>query len=110
MHAFSHAFPELGHNEIVAWESAPADTFAAVVLRDRDESAQMRRIIEVTSELIEPDAAFIEHVWAAGDTPAARAFWTVAYGDWVSYQAALTRGVDPTPVERIGTLKQRLAL
>jgi hypothetical protein len=52
---------------------------------------------------------FVEQVWGIGDTPAARAFSTVAYGDWVSYQAALTRGVDPTPVERIGMLKQRQA-
>ncbi|MDX6550252.1 MAG: glucose/mannose-6-phosphate isomerase [Gaiellales bacterium] len=109
MHAFSHAFPELGHNEIVAWEGAVAERFAAVVLRDRDELPQMRRMIEIASELIEPDAAFIEHVWGVGDTPAARAFSTVAYGDWVSYHAALTRGVDPTPVERIGMLKQRQA-
>ena len=26
MHAFSHAFPELDHNEIVGWEGAPAGT------------------------------------------------------------------------------------
>jgi hypothetical protein len=32
----------------------------------------------------------------------------VAHGDWVSYHAALERGVNPTPVDRIGTLKQRI--
>jgi glucose/mannose-6-phosphate isomerase len=108
MHAFSHAFPELGHNEIVAWEGAP-DRFAAVILRDRDESPQLRRMIEVTAELIEPDAALVEHVPGRGETAAARAFSMVAHGDWVSYHAALARGVDPTPVERIGLLKQRQA-
>ena len=45
---------------------------------------------------------------AADDTPAARAFSMVAHGDWVSYHAALERGVDPSPVERIATLKQRM--
>jgi glucose/mannose-6-phosphate isomerase len=107
MHAFSHAFPELDHNEIVAWEGAPADMFAAVMLRDRDESPQVARMIEATSELITPDAVLVEHVPGRGDTPAARAFSMVAHGDWVSYHAAMVRGVDPTPVERIGALKQR---
>ena len=32
----------------------------------------------------------------------------VAHGDWVSYHAALARGVDPMPVERIGELKRRV--
>ena len=30
MHAFSHAFPELDHNEIVGWAGAPRDLFSAV--------------------------------------------------------------------------------
>ena len=37
MHAFSHAFPELGHNEIVGWEGADGRGFAIVALRDPDE-------------------------------------------------------------------------
>ena len=109
MHAFSHAFPELDHNEIVAWEGAPAGTFAAVMLRDRGESPQIARLIDATAELIEPDAVLVEHVPGRGETAAARAFSMVAHGDWVSYHAAIARGVDPTPVERIGTLKQRQA-
>jgi len=108
MHAFSHAFPELGHNEIVGWAGARPGEFAAVILRDAGEQADMRRLIEVTADLIGPDAAFVEHVHGRGETAAARAFSTVAFGDWASYHAALERGVDPTPVERITALKRRL--
>ena len=108
MHAFSHAFPELDHNEIVAWEGAPSGTFAAVLLRDRGERDETRRMIEATAELIGQDAVLVEQVEGRGDTAAARAFSMVAHGDWVSYHAALERGVNPTPVDRIGTLKQRI--
>jgi glucose/mannose-6-phosphate isomerase len=108
MHAFSHAFPELDHNEIVAWEGAPAGTFAAVLLRDPGERDETRRMIEATAELIGQDAVLVEHVEGRGDTAAARAFSMVAHGDWVSYHAALERGVNPTPVDRIGTLKRRI--
>ena len=109
MHAFSHAFPELGHNEIVGWAGAAPGAFAALILRDAGERAGMRRLIDVTADLIGPDAAFVEHVHGRGETAAARAFSMVAFGDWASYHAALERGVDPTPVERIVALKQRLA-
>jgi glucose/mannose-6-phosphate isomerase len=107
LHAFSHAFPELDHNEIVGWAGSKG-RFAAVMLRDEIEQPQTRRMIEVTASLIEPDAAFVEHVWSPGETVAGRAFSMVATGDWVSYHAAIARGVDPTPVERIGELKSRM--
>ena len=109
MHAFSHAFPELGHNEIVGWAGAPSGVFAAVILRDPGEREGMRRLIDVTADLIAPDAAFVEQIRGVGDTPAARAFSMVAHGDWASYHAAIERGVDPWPVERIAALKHRLA-
>jgi glucose/mannose-6-phosphate isomerase len=105
--AFASELPELDHNEIVGWEGA-GGVFAAVMLRDESEQAQTRRMIEVTASLIEGDAAFVEHVWSPGSSVAGRAFSMVAIGDWVSYHAALVRGVDPTPVLRIGELKSRM--
>jgi glucose/mannose-6-phosphate isomerase len=109
MHAFSHAFPEVDHNEIEGWSGAPDGMFSAVLLRDRGEGADVARMIEVTADLIAGDAALVEHVHGHGDTTAARAFSMVAHGDWVSYHAAAERAVDPSPVDRIGALKQRLA-
>ncbi len=106
--AFAHAFPELDHNEIVGWEGSPAGVFSAVMLRDADEHPGVGRRIEVTAELIERDAALVVHVRGRGETRAASAFSLIALGDWVSYEAALARGVDPTPIERIQALKQRL--
>jgi glucose/mannose-6-phosphate isomerase len=108
MHAFSHAFPELDHNEIVGWHGSHPGMFAAVFLRDSSEQAETRRMIDITAGLIAEDAAMVERVDGRGDTVAARAFSMVAYGDWVSYHAALKRGVDPSPVERIAELKRRM--
>ncbi len=109
IHAFSHAFPELDHNEIMGWVRAPRDLFAAVVLRDESEGPEMRRMIDATCELIAEDAVLVEQVRGAGESASARAFSMVAHGDWVSYHAALAAGTDPTPVERIGELKRRIA-
>jgi glucose/mannose-6-phosphate isomerase len=106
MHAFSHALPELGHNEIVGWEGAPAAPFAAVLLSDPGQGEAVRRSIDATASLVAAEAALVEVVEARGATAAARAFSLVAHGDWASYAAALARGVDPTPVANIDALKR----
>jgi glucose/mannose-6-phosphate isomerase len=108
MHAFSHALPELAHNEIVGWEGAAPGMFAAVLLSDPGQDETVRRSIAATAALIAPDAALVEIVEGQGDTAAARAFSLVAQGDWASYGAALRRGIDPTPVLNIGALKRTL--
>src|SRR5262249_52164291 len=97
MHAFSHAFPELDHNEIVGWGGPGHMPFSAVILRDESEQPETRRMIEVTAELIEPDTSRLAHVWGVGESVSARAFSMVGFGDWVSYYAALARRVDPVP-------------
>jgi glucose/mannose-6-phosphate isomerase len=107
MHAFSHAFPELDHNEIVGWHGARG-MFSAVILREGGEQPETTRMIDLTIDLIEPDAVFVEQVSGVGETVSGRAFSMVAYGDWVSYHAALARGVDPTPVDRLVELKRRM--
>jgi glucose/mannose-6-phosphate isomerase len=109
MHAFSHAFPELGHNEIVGWEGADGRGFAIVALRDPDESEAIRRRIDVTLDVARPHATAVAAVEGLGDSRTARAFNLVATGDWVTYHAALARGVDPTPVAAIAALKQALS-
>ena len=108
MHAFSHALPELAHNEIVGWQGAPPGRFAAVFLSDVGQDEAVHRSIAAITDLIAADAALVEIVQGRGETPAARAFSLVAQGDWASYGAALARGVDPTPIENIETLKRAL--
>jgi glucose/mannose-6-phosphate isomerase len=109
MHAFSHAFPEFDHNEIVGWEGAVPGRFSAVILRDTGDRPDTVRRIDAAVDLIRDDAAVVEVVDARGETPAARALNALAYGDWASYAAALARDVDPTPVERIQAFKRLVA-
>ena len=108
LHAFSHAFPELAHNEIVAWERDPRAPFVAVVLRDDDEAPLLRRMIDVTVEQMAARSD-VHEVRGLGETPASRAFSLVAMGDWASYHAAQAQGIDATPVASIQELKRRLA-
>ena len=109
MHAFSHAFPEVGHNEIEGWAGAGAGRFAAVFLRDAHQLPANQAMLDAAQAMIAGDAAVTLSVQAQGDTSLARAFSLIAQGDWVSYFAGLERGVDPGPIERITELKSRMA-
>jgi glucose/mannose-6-phosphate isomerase len=107
MQAFSHAFPEVAHNEIVGWAGG-GGPFAAVLLREFEQRPRRRALMDAARDLIAGDAALIEEVSARGSSAAEQAFSLVSYGDWVSYHAALARGVDPIPIDRIDALKSRL--
>ncbi|MFN2612275.1 MAG: bifunctional phosphoglucose/phosphomannose isomerase, partial [Solirubrobacterales bacterium] len=107
--AFSTAMPEADHNEIAGWEGArESGTWAAVFLHDRDQHPRERQRFELTAKLIEPNCAHVLHVETEGESRTERLLYAVMLGDLVSLQVAAARGVDPTPVTVIESLKDQL--
>lgn len=102
-------FPELDHNEIVGWEKAGglANCFSTVFIRDKSESVDVRRRIETTKSLM-PRASKQFEVYAQGEGTLARMLSTVVLGDFTSVYLAILRKIDPTPVQTITTLKQKI--
>lgn len=107
IHAFSHAFPELAHNEIVGWEGSAGLPFAMVALRDTSDGEQVSAMITATRDIVRRSTKMVSIVEGQGTSRNMRAFNLVAVGDWVSYYAALERRVDPTPIDSIMVLKSR---
>jgi glucose/mannose-6-phosphate isomerase len=108
--AFTHELPELDHNELVGWQDAPSlGRFAAVFLDDSDTPLRVKQRIELTRELIGDRATGTYVVQSRGHTAVERIFSLVLLGDLVSLYVAVLRGNDPTPVDVIETLKERLA-
>jgi len=109
-HAFANTFPELNHNEILGWVGAKrqAKNFAVVVLRDPDESIQIRTRVEVTRQLV-GDAAEWHEAWAEGDSLLERLLMLTYLGDFVSLYLAYLNGVDPYAIDSIDRLKAELA-
>ena len=104
-----HVLPEMDHNEIVGWtEGSGAEQFSAVFLTDQDQHPRERERIELTAELIEPAAARVEVVETQGETRTERMLGAVLQGDLLSLFLAARRGVDPSPVPVIESLKDRL--
>jgi glucose/mannose-6-phosphate isomerase len=103
------AFPELDHNEIVGWEKAgeQAKHFSTVFIRDKTELCEIRSRIETTKTLM-PKTSNKFEVWSKGKGTIAKMLSTILVGDFTSIYLAILRGVDPTPVKTIATLKKKL--
>ena len=106
--AFDHSIPELDHNEIVGWAGAEAGAFSAVLLEDKDQHPRERRRFDLTAELIADRARDVVRIETEGETRTERLLWAVMLGDLVSLELAAREAVDPTPVDLIEDLKDRL--
>jgi glucose/mannose-6-phosphate isomerase len=109
--AHSAVVPELGHNEIVGWETAGTvqRQVSIVVLRDRDDPPQDRTRLALTAEVAAGRGAEVHEIESEGDGPLARMASLVLWGDLVSLYLAVAAGVDPTPIASIDEFKRRLA-
>lgn len=106
--AFDHDLPEMDHNEIVGWSGAGEGAFSAVFLADCDQHPRERQRIELTSDLVASRAHDVVTVETVGQTRTERLLWAVMLGDLLSLELAAREGADPTPVEVIENLKDRL--
>ena len=123
--------PEANHNQVVAFDGpvaggAPSgnadDLFrdrgdddddvesrlALVLLRDSDEHPQVARRAEVSAELARERDIPVLPLRAEGSSSFARLASLVGTTDWASAYLALALGIDPTPVDAITALKQRI--
>jgi glucose/mannose-6-phosphate isomerase len=106
---FTNELPELDHNEIAGWEGAPdVGRFSAVFLDDSDAHPRVKARMDLTEQLIAPNAAASFRLETRGQTTIERVISLVLLGDLVSIYLAVLRGVDPGPVKAIDELKAAL--
>jgi glucose/mannose-6-phosphate isomerase len=108
--AFFGELPEFDHNELVGWEGAPdLGRFSAVFLDDSDAHPRLKQRMDLTAELIAPNAVASFRLQTRGETGIERVISLVLLGDLVSLYLAVLRGCDPGPVHAIERLKVELA-
>lgn len=104
-------FPELSHNEIVAWgKEGKVDfqQFYPLFMRDAKEGERIKKRIRITQSIITERKVGWEEIWTEGKDPLTRIFSAVYKVDWLSFYLAILQGVDPTPVKMIDLLKREL--
>ena len=108
LHAFHNVIPELNHNEIIGWESFQDKQFNAklILIVDKTYHPQIKKRFDITASLISCDKIYLES--NEGDFKV-RIMDLIYLGDWISYYLALFRGFDPTEIENINILKEKLA-
>ena len=65
--------------------------------------------MDYLAEIYQRNSIEIIEVRPQGKSRVARMFYTLYFGDYVSYYLAILRGIDPTPVDAIAELKRRLS-
>jgi len=105
--AFWNFFPELNHNEMVGFTKQQGK-FHLVILRDGQDHPRNLKRIETTADILKNYEVSSTIVDMPEDGILYRIFATLQIGCWVSYYLALKYGVDPTPVEMVEELKERL--
>jgi glucose/mannose-6-phosphate isomerase len=108
LHAFQNVLPELNHNEIIGWESFQDKQFNAklILIMDKTYHPQIKKRFDITASLISCEKIYLE---SYEEDFKSRLMDLIYFGDWISYYLALFRGYDPTEIENINILKEKLA-
>ena len=104
-----HEFPEMDHNEIVAYENLElSKNKALILLRDKDESFEMKSRIKITKEIIHDSVASVNEIWAEGNSRMAKILSLVFKSGYLAGKLAELKGFDPRETKFIDQLKIRL--
>lgn len=102
---------ELNHNAVVGFPhpAVARDALVVLLLRSARDNARHQIRFEVTRELL--DRASIAHTTLEfpGSSMLSEILQMVLFTDYVSFYVALLNGADPSPVQSIDYLKERLA-
>jgi glucose/mannose-6-phosphate isomerase len=109
--AFGNVLPEMNHNEIVGWKVSRGlmKKMTVVFLQDRGTHPRVQLREEITRRIVKSFASDVLEVQSEGRSLLARIISLVYIGDWVSYYLAILNKQNPTPVEVIDYLKNKLA-
>ncbi|NWG27315.1 MAG: bifunctional phosphoglucose/phosphomannose isomerase [Ignavibacteriaceae bacterium] len=110
LHAFYHTLPEMNHNEIVGWESYKEKQFhtKVIYLLDKEYNPQIIKRFDTLKELLAGQAIEILTISSNEKNRKVRIMDLIFLADWISFYASVLRGFDPSEIDFINRMKQRL--
>lgn len=111
MLAYVNELPEMNHNEIVGWENNRDNLrrCSVIWLKDPADHPRVRARQAISEEILDKLSIRQFQISGTGETTFVRFLSLINFTDWVSYWCAILHETDPTPVEKINELKERLA-
>jgi glucose/mannose-6-phosphate isomerase len=109
--AFANVFPEQNHNELVGWHKLYDldKKFTVIILKDSQEHKRIKARMEIVMQYLRDKGIKVLLLENLAGQDLDRIFYFIQYLDFTSYYLALLNGVDPTPVNAIDYLKEKLA-
>lgn len=110
LHAFHHEFPEMNHNEIIGWESHQQKQLHTKVIYLLDETyhSQIKKRFQIVSEFIKKSDVEIISLESKENDFKVRIMDLIFLVDWISFYLGVVRRFDPSEIEYINLLKDRL--
>jgi len=111
LHAFFNVLPEMNHNEIIGWEtfSEKLINAKAIFILDQIYHNKILKRFEISGGLIEKAGAEIIRLESSEENYKLRYVDLIYLGDWISYYLAILRKKDPSEIDNIYYLKDKLA-
>ena len=111
LHSFHNELPEMNHNEIIGWESHKQKNLNAKVifLTDEEIHPQIKKRFQIISEMISSYDVEIITLKSSEKNFKMRLMDLVYLSDWVSYYLAIIRKYDPSEIDFIHLLKNKLS-
>lgn len=105
---WSHAIPEMNHNELVGWGGGD-DRFALVVLETDDVHPRNAKRLEITKATIANKTKNLMTVQSKGYSRIERSIYLINIVDWASLYITDLNGADPIDIKIIDYLKNELS-
>lgn len=110
LHAFGNVIPEMNHNEIIGWESFKEKQFNSKViyLIDQDFHPQNLKRFEILRKILNEQKVEVLTIKSNGKDKKVRIMDLIFTCDWITFYASVLRGFDPSEIDFIHRMKQRL--
>jgi len=110
LHAFHNVIPEMNHNEIIGWESFKEKQFNAKViyLIDQKFHSQNSKRFEILKEMLNQQKVDVLTLSSDAGNKKVRIMDLIFLSDWISFYTSVLRGFDPSEIDFIHRMKQRL--
>jgi glucose/mannose-6-phosphate isomerase len=104
-------FPEMNHNEIMAWRYPEflVVNSSALFLYDPSDHPRVSLRMELTETILKKKGVLVRRIGPFSGDLRTRLFLAVVLGDWFSFYLALLNDVDPTEISEITFLKEELS-
>jgi len=109
--AYHNIFPEMNHNEIVGWEknSKLFKNYFIIWLFDKRMNERNKERQKIVMDMLDKIGLDQFKLEVIGNNFEERFLLLIHYGDWLSYWCAILHKTDPSPVNNIKILKDKLS-